>query len=54
MEEELGRLESALRSHIPRIVVVKGIRRTGKSSLMRVAPSDLDPSHILIDLRLEG
>lgn len=54
MEDELFRLESELRSPISRMVVVKGIRRTGKSSLMRVALSELDLPHILIDLRLGG
>ncbi|MDK2373222.1 MAG: ATP-binding protein [Candidatus Korarchaeota archaeon] len=54
MEAELDSLESELRSSISRMVVVKGIRRTGKSSLMRVALSELGMPHVLIDLRLGG
>ncbi len=54
MEVELDTLMSELRSPISRMVVVKGIRRTGKSSLVRVALSELDLPYILIDLRLSG
>lgn len=54
METELNSLRSELRSPISRMIVIKGIRRTGKSSLMRVALSEVDMPHVLIDLRLGG
>jgi AAA+ ATPase superfamily predicted ATPase len=34
------------------MVVIKGLRRTGKSSLIRVALNETGLPHILIDLRL--
>ncbi|MDK2384880.1 MAG: ATP-binding protein [Candidatus Korarchaeota archaeon] len=54
MEAELDSLISELLNPISRMVVVKGIRRTGKSSLVRVSLSELDLPYVLIDLRLGG
>ncbi len=54
MEAELDMLKSELLSPISRMVVVKGIRRTGKSSLVRVALSELGLPHLLVDLRVGG
>ena len=54
MERELESLERALLDPLTRMVVVKGLRRTGKSSLMRVALGELGLPHILIDPRLAG
>ncbi len=36
------------------MIVVKGIRRVGKSSLMRVALNEVEMPHLLIDLRSAG
>lgn len=54
MEAELDSLKSELLSPLSRMAVVKGIRRTGKSSLMRVALSELGLPHLLVDLRVGG
>lgn len=34
------------------MIIVKGLRRTGKSSLMRVALNEAELPYIFIDLRL--
>ncbi len=54
MEEPLNRLIKELRDPLTRMIVIKGIRRVGKSSLMRVALSELDLPYLLIDLRAGG
>ncbi len=38
MESELERLKKELKDSLTRMIVIKGIRRVGKSSLLRVAP----------------
>ncbi len=50
-EEELDRLVSSLRDPHVRMVVVKGLRRTGKSSLLRVALRESGVPHAYVDLR---
>ena len=54
MERELEALKRDLLDPNTRMIVVKGIRRTGKSSLMRVALNEVKMPHIFIDLRLTG
>ncbi len=54
MEDALSRLISELRDPLTRMIVIKGIRRVGKSSLMRVALSELNIPYLLIDLRASG
>ncbi len=53
-EEELGYLLSELRNPITRMIVIKGIRRTGKSSLMRVSLSEAEYPSLLVDMRAGG
>jgi len=50
-EEELGELISSLKDPHTRMIVVKGLRRTGKSSLLRVALRESRVPHIYVDLR---
>ena len=52
MDEEFNTLRSELLDPYTRMVVIKGLRRTGKSSLIRVALNETGLPHILIDLRL--
>jgi len=52
MESELETLKKELLDQNTRMIVVKGLRRTGKSSLMRVALNETKIPHIFIDLRL--
>lgn len=54
MERELESLKRELLDPSTRMIVVKGIRRIGKSSLMRVALSEIDLPYIFIDLRATG
>jgi len=54
MEEELETLKREILDPKTRMIVIKGVRRTGKSSLMRVALNELKTPHIFIDLRLSG
>lgn len=48
-EEELRLLERALK--LSRIILVKGIKRTGKTSLMRTALNDSDCLYVYLDTR---
>jgi AAA+ ATPase superfamily predicted ATPase len=52
MENELETLKKELLDQNTRMIVIKGLRRTGKSSLMRVALNETKVPHIFIDLRL--
>lgn len=52
MESELETLKKELLDQNTRMIVIKGLRRTGKSSLMRVALNETKIPHIFIDLRL--
>jgi AAA+ ATPase superfamily predicted ATPase len=52
MESELETLKKELLDQNTRMIVIKGLRRTGKSSLMRVALNETKVPHIFIDLRL--
>jgi hypothetical protein len=52
MDEEFNTLRSELLDPYTRMVVIKGLRSTGKSSLIRVALNETGLPHILIDLRL--
>ena len=52
MDEEFNTLRSELLDPYTRMVVIKGLRRTGKSSLLHVALNETGLPHILIDLRL--
>jgi len=52
MENELETLRKELLDQNTRMIVIKGLRRTGKSSLMRVALNETKVPHIFIDLRL--
>ena len=52
MESELERLKKELKDPLTRMIVIKGIRRVGKSSLLRVVFSDVGLPYILVDLRL--
>jgi len=54
MEKELESLKKELLDPFTRMIVVKGLRRTGKSSLMRVALNEVKVPYIFIDLRLAG
>ncbi len=50
-EMELKGVIEALISEIHRMIVIKGVRRTGKSSLLRVSLNESSLPHLLIDLR---
>ena len=52
MEKELETLKKELLDPSTRMIVIKGLRRTGKSSLMRVALNETKLPNIFIDLRL--
>jgi AAA+ ATPase superfamily predicted ATPase len=52
MESELETLKKEILDQNTRMIVIKGLRRTGKSSLMRVALNETKVPHIFIDLRL--
>ena len=52
--EELNRLMSELKAPDTRMIVIKGLRRTGKSSLLRVALNEAKTPHIVIDVRMLG
>ncbi|MDW8036170.1 MAG: ATP-binding protein [Candidatus Korarchaeum sp.] len=54
MERELESLKRELLSPNTRMIVVKGIRRIGKSSLVRVALNEINIPYIFIDLRSAG
>ncbi|MEM0017840.1 MAG: ATP-binding protein [Candidatus Korarchaeum sp.] len=54
MERELESLKKELLDPNTRMIVVKGIRRIGKSSLMRVALNEIELPHLFIDLRSAG
>ncbi|MCS7369356.1 MAG: hypothetical protein NDF57_06580 [archaeon GBS-70-058] len=54
MEEELETLKKEILDPKTRMIVIKGVRRTVKSSLMRVALNEMKTPHIFIDLRLSG
>ena len=47
---ELSRLVTALRAE--RLTLVTGLRRTGKTSLLRVALSEAGVTHLYVDVRL--
>jgi len=49
-EHELEELLNALTSREP-LIVLKGIRRLGKTSLMRVALNEAELPHVIVDLR---
>jgi AAA+ ATPase superfamily predicted ATPase len=52
MENELETFKKELLEPNTRMIVIKGLRRTGKSSLMRVVLNEIKLPHIFIDLRL--
>ena len=54
MEHELETLIREFKSPLTRMIVIKGIRRVGKSSLLRVALTEVDTPHLLLDLRAMG
>ncbi len=53
-EEELGRLIAEINAPDTRMIVLKGLRRTGKSSLLRVALNEAGVPHIVLDVRMLG
>ncbi len=53
-DEELEKFINGLRDRITRMVVVKGIRRSGKSSLIHVGLSEVKLPSIVIDIRVSG
>ncbi len=53
-DKELELLKRAMNDDITRMIVIKGIRRIGKSSLIRVALNELKIPYVLIDARLLG
>ncbi|RLG02543.1 MAG: hypothetical protein DRN54_04390 [Thaumarchaeota archaeon] len=54
MEAELRCLLEELLNPLTRMIVIKGVRRVGKSSLLRVALSESGLPHLLLDLRAVG
>ena len=50
-EQSLNEILRGLRDPLVRMIVIKGLRRTGKSSLLRVALNESKYSYILIDMR---
>ncbi len=54
MERELQELLRELADPLTRMVVIKGVRRVGKSSLLRVALNELRKPYVLLDLRAHG
>ena len=51
MEEQLDRLKGLLGDPLVRLVVVKGLRRSGKTSLVLVSINSLGMPHVYIDCR---
>lgn len=49
--EELNSLINHLNDNTTRLIVLRGLRRTGKSSLLRVALSETKLKHLLVDAR---
>jgi len=54
MERELEMLVHELEDPLTRMIVIKGIRRVGKSSLLKVALSETKMPYLLMDLRAGG
>lgn len=54
MERELESLKRDLVDPNTRMIVIKGIRRIGKSSLMRIALNESGIPHVFMDLRSAG
>lgn len=50
-DNELEKLLDAYRSELVRLIVIKGLRRTGKSSLLRVSLNMSGLNYILVDMR---
>ena len=50
-EEEVNRVISELKDPISRLIVIKGLRRTGKSSILRVSLNEAKLNYILLDMR---
>ncbi|MGQ4915592.1 MAG: AAA family ATPase [Candidatus Asgardarchaeia archaeon] len=50
-DNELERLIRAYHNDLVRLIVIKGLRRTGKSSLLRVSLNESGLNYILIDMR---
>jgi hypothetical protein len=53
-EPELDALARELKSAETRMIVIKGVRRTGKSSLLRVGLAESQVPHLLLDARALG
>ncbi len=53
-ESELNLFKRELQSDETRMIVIKGIRRTGKSSLLRVALNTAKIPYLLVDMRMLG
>ena len=54
MDYELESLLREFKSPLTRMIIIKGVRRVGKSSLLRVALSEINTPHLLLDLRAVG
>ena len=50
-ENELNRLLTFYRDKLSRLIVIKGLRRTGKTSLLRVSLNEAKLGYVLIDMR---
>jgi len=50
-EGEVDRIVAGLRDPLTRMIVLKGLRRTGKSSILRVALNEARLNYVLIDMR---
>ena len=50
-EKELKELRSLIKENKP-LIIIKGIRRSGKTSLIRVVANELKTPYIIVDLRL--
>jgi len=50
-EEEIDRIVKELHDSLTRMIVIKGLRRTGKSSILRVSLNEAKLNYILVDMR---
>ncbi len=48
---EVNKIITGLKDSLTRMIVLKGLRRTGKSSILRVALSEAKLNYVLIDMR---
>ena len=50
-DEEFNRLSSLITDRLTRLIVVRGLRRTGKTSLILTVLNELNIPYVFIDIR---